>query len=68
MTDPLSDADIRRARLYCNVAAAVFVLCGAGLLLLPMPMAAAVRGVIVGFNLIIALAVFLYGRQLKAEP
>ena len=63
----LSEADIRRSRQLCTIAAIVFAVCGLGILLLPVQMAPALRGVGAGFNLIIALAVFLYGRQIKNE-
>jgi len=56
--------DAGSSRLLCYLAAAIFFGCAALLWLAPMEMHVAVRGVGVGFNVVIALAVFLYGRQL----
>lgn len=67
MTDRLPDAEVRRARFHCYLAAAVFAGCGVLLAVMPFEIAAAVRWVLAGFNGIVALAVFLYGRQLTEE-
>ena len=58
------DPDARTSRLMCYLASAVFLGCGVLLWLAPMEMHIAARAVGAGFNVIIALAVFLYGRQL----
>jgi hypothetical protein len=52
------------SRLLCYIAAAIFLGCGIMLWFAPMEMHLAVRAVGAGFNAVIALAVFLYGRQL----
>lgn len=67
MPDPLSDADLRRARFHCYLAAVVFAACAVALLFLPIEMKTALRGVAAGFNLILALAIFLYGRHLAND-
>lgn len=67
MTDRSTDADLRRSRMMCYLAATIFGLCGASLLVLPVDLAPAIRWVLGGFNVVIALAVFLYGRQLTHE-
>ncbi len=51
----------------CYLAAAIFGACGVALLVLPVDLAPAVRWVLGGFNVVIALATFLYGRQLTHE-
>lgn len=61
---PPSAEELRRARFQCNLAAVVFAVCSVGLIFLPVEMKAAVRYVVAGFNLMIALAVLLYGRSL----
>ncbi len=55
------------SRFLCYLASAVFLGCGVLFWFAPMEMHVAVRGVVAGFNAIIALAVFMYGRQLKDE-
>lgn len=67
MNGHLSDAEVRRARLQCYLAAAVFAACGLGLAFAPIEMAPAVRWVAVGFNGMIALGVYLYGKQVGTE-
>lgn len=67
MNNGLSDAEIRRARLQCHIAASVFAACAVGLALAPIEMSPAIRWVAAGFNVIIALAVFLYARTVGAE-
>lgn len=67
MSAPKSDPGARGSRLMCYLASAVFLGCGVLFWFVPMEMHIAVRGVIAGFNAIIAFAVFLYGRQLKDE-
>ena len=52
------------SRWLCYLAAVIFLGCGVLFWFAPMEMHVAVRGVVAGFNAIIALAVFLYGRQL----
>lgn len=61
----LTEADARRARLLCHVAAAVFA--GCGLLLFAIPASLPVRAVAGGFNFVIAVAVILYARTLRAD-
>lgn len=61
------NADTRRARLMCYLAAAVFAGSGLLLLLLPFEIAPAIRWVGAGFHAILAVAVLLYGRQLNVE-
>lgn len=65
MTHLPPDAEIRRTRLQCYLAAAIFAICGVVLVVLPFEITAAVRWVLAGLNGIGALAVFLYGRQLR---
>lgn len=67
MSNRLSETEIRRARLQCFIAAAVFGACGVGLVFAPIDVAPAVRWVGAGFNGMIALGVFLYGRQVGTE-
>lgn len=67
MTDKLSDADVRRARSLCAVAAVVFLACGVLLAVLPLGLSGVVRGVLAGFHAVVGLAVWLYGRQLGGE-
>ena len=67
MNDRLPDADVRRARVMCYVAAAVFAACAGTMAVLPMEVVPAVRWVLAGFNVVIALAVLLYGRSLTGE-
>lgn len=63
--DHMTEADVRRARLMCRVAAAVFA--GCGLLLFALPASLPVRAVAGGFNFVIAVAVLLYARTLRAD-
>lgn len=63
----MTEADARRGRLTCYLAAAVFAACTLGLAFLPVEMAPAVRWVLTAFNGVIALAVWLYGRSLRAD-
>jgi hypothetical protein len=62
----MTAAEARRARLLCYVAAAVFA--GCGTLFLFISASPPVRGVGAGFNFIVALAVVLYARTLRANP
>lgn len=60
-----ASAAVRRARRQCYLAAAVFGGCAVLLLVLPLPVALPVRVVGAAFNVILALAVALYGKQLR---
>ena len=62
--EPGRDSGSGSSRFLCYLAAAIFLGCGVLFWFAPMEMHVAVRGVVAGFNAIIALAVFLYGRQL----
>ncbi|MET0261599.1 MAG: hypothetical protein ABW223_01785 [Rariglobus sp.] len=68
MTQSPLNADTKRARLQCYLAASVFAGCAVLFIFVPIAMPAAVKWVVAGFNAIIALAVFLYGKQLTVEP
>jgi hypothetical protein len=63
--DRMTETDVRRARLLCYFAAAGFA--GCGILLFLLPMAPVLRAVASGFNLVVAIAVVLYARSLRAE-
>lgn len=65
---PPSAEELRRTRLQCFLAAVIFAACAVGLLFAPVEMQPAVRYVAAGFNLVIAIAVFLYGRSLGKAP
>jgi hypothetical protein len=67
MSSPESKSGSGFSRFLCYLAAAIFLGCGVLFWFAPMQMHIAVRGVVAVFNAIIALAVFLYGRQLKDE-
>jgi hypothetical protein len=67
MSSPENKSGAASSRLLCYIAALIFLGCGVLFWFAPMQMHVAVRGVVAGFNAIIALAVFLYGRQLKDE-
>lgn len=67
MSERSPDAEIRRLRLMCYLAAAVFAACAVALFFLPIDVQPAVRWVLGGFNAVIALAVVLYGRSLTGE-
>ncbi len=60
----MTGEEARRARMLCHVAAAVFAACGVLLFFIPAP--APVRAVAGCFNLVIAAAVVLYARTLRA--
>ncbi len=63
--DRMTETDVRRARLLCYFAAAGFAGCGVLSFLLPLaPALCAVAG---GFNLMVAIAVVLYARGLRAD-
>ena len=62
----LTQADVRRARALCRVAAAVFAVCG--LLLLAAPLSLPLRAVAGGFNFVVAVSVLLYAGTLRADP
>lgn len=64
MSSPEKDPGAGASRFLCYLAAAVFLGCGVLLWFAPMEMHIAARSVAVGFNVVVALAVFLYGRQL----
>lgn len=64
MSSPENESPSGASRFLCYLAAAIFVGCGVLFWFAPIEMHLAVRGVVAGFNAIIALAVFLYGRQL----
>lgn len=61
----MTESDVRRARLLCSFAAAGFA--GCGILLFLTPLAPALRAVAGGFNLVVAIAVVLYARGLRAD-
>jgi hypothetical protein len=61
----MTEADFRRSRTLCHVAAAVFA--GCGLLFLATSLSLPVRAVVAGFNFVIAFAVVLYAQTLRAE-
>ena len=63
-SDPGPGRDSGSSRWLCYLAAVIFLGCGVLFWFAPMEMHVAVRGVVAGFNAIIALAVFLYGRQI----
>ncbi len=63
--DRMTEADLRRSRLMCHIAAAVFA--GCGLLFLATSLSLPVRAVVGGFNFVIAVAVVLYAQTLRAE-
>jgi hypothetical protein len=67
MSSPENKSDFGSSRFLCYLAAAIFLGCGVLFWFAPMQMHPAVRCVVSGFNAVIALAVFLYGRQLKDE-
>jgi len=67
MSSPENDSGAGSSRLLCYLAATVFLGCAVLFWLAPMEMHIAVRSVVSGFNIIIAVAVFLYARQLKDE-
>lgn len=62
----MTEAEARRARLMCHLAAGVFAACG--VLLLFINASLPVRAVAGGFNFVIAAAVLLYARTLRAAP
>lgn len=61
----MTEADLRRTRVLCYVAAAVFAGCGAAFLATPFSLP--VRAIACGLNVVVALAVVFYGRTLRAE-
>jgi hypothetical protein len=61
----MTETDVRRARIQCYCAAAIFI--GCAILLFVLPLAPALRAVAGGFNLVVAIAVVLYARSLRAE-
>jgi hypothetical protein len=63
--DRMTEADLRRSRTLCHVAAAVFA--ASGLLFLATSLPLPVRGVVGGFNFVISVAIVLYARTLRAE-
>lgn len=67
MSSPEKKSGAASSRLLCYLAAVIFLGCGILFWFAPMQMHVAVRGVVAGFNAIIALAVFMYGSQLKDE-
>jgi hypothetical protein len=67
MSSPENKSGPGAARLMCYLASAIFLGCGVLFWFAPMEMHIAVRVVVAGFNAIVALAVFMYGSQLKDE-
>ncbi|MBC8011439.1 MAG: hypothetical protein H7067_15250 [Burkholderiales bacterium] len=67
MTEPTPGAELRRTRMQCYLAAAIFAGCGLAGALLPLGLSGVVRGALAGFNLVVALAVWFYGRSLGGE-
>jgi hypothetical protein len=67
MTDRSGDAETRRMRGLCYLAAGVFAACAVALLFLPAKVAPPVKWVLAGFNAVIAFSVVLYGRSLTRE-
>lgn len=53
--------------LLCYLAAFIFLGCAGLFWFAPAEIPLAVRAVVTGFNAILAVAVFLYGRHLKNE-
>ena len=60
----MTEADLRRARTLCHVAAAVFS--GCGLLFLATSLSLPVRAVVSGFNFVVAVAIVLHARGLRS--
>lgn len=61
----MTEADARRSRTLCRVAAVVFA--GCGILFLATPLSLPVRAVVSGFNFVVAVAVLLYAGTLRAD-
>lgn len=61
----MTEADVRRSRMLCRLATAVFT--GCGLLFFATTFSMPVRAVVGGFNLVVAVAVLLYGNSLRAD-
>jgi hypothetical protein len=65
ISDYLSEAEVKRARMQCHIAGAVFAACAAGGALAPLAILPAVRWVFAVFNVVTALAAVLYARSIR---
>lgn len=63
--DRMTETDVRRARIQCYCAAAIFI--GCAIFVFVMPLAPALRTVACAINLVVAIAVVIYARSLRAE-
>ncbi|TAG29075.1 MAG: hypothetical protein EAZ36_04765 [Verrucomicrobia bacterium] len=66
-SEPSPSSGSGSAFLLCCIAAVIFLGCAVLFWFAPTEIPVAVRAVVSGFNAILAVAVFLYGRHLKSE-